>query len=224
MLKIRSIPYSGARRLGDSTERRRFWSHEGPRFEYIVKMRYLAGFIAMAMAAPLAAQDLTLADFQAGLMNAPGWAWRGFADRVMGGRSDLIEPGVVNTPDGPALRLAGKVVTKGGGFIQVRLDHEAGRFDASGYAGVELRLSAPPGGRYYVFVRTKDNAFPWSYYGAPLELAGGPQTLRLPWGAFKAEGTLRKELRAQSLENIALVAAYLDFEPDLKIYRVGLYR
>lgn len=187
-------------------------------------MKYLVGIIAMAMSAPLAAQGLILADFQAGLTNAPGWAWRGFADRVMGGRSDLIEPGIVNTPDGPALRLAGKVVTRGGGFIQVRLDHEAGRFDASGYAGLELTLSAPPGGSYYVFIRTRDNAFPWSYYGALLELTGGLQTLRLPWSAFKAESTLRKELRAQFIENFALVAAYLDFEPDLKIYRVGLYR
>lgn len=24
--------------------------------------------------------------------NAPGWLWRGFADRVMGGRSDLVGP------------------------------------------------------------------------------------------------------------------------------------
>lgn len=176
------------------------------------------------MALPLAAQDLLLSDFQAGLANAPGWLWRGFADRVMGGRSDLVEPGIINTPEGLALRLAGRVVTKGGGFIQVRLEKEGGRFDASPYAGIELTLSAPPGGRYYAFLRTKDNVFPWSYYGALLELDGSLQTLRLPWGAFKAESTLRKAPRAQFMESIALVAAYLDFEPDLKIYRVGLYR
>ncbi len=191
---------------------------------YIQRMRYLIGLLAVTMALPLAAQDLLLSDFQAGLVNAPGWLWRGFADRVMGGRSDLVEPGIVNTPEGLALRLAGRVVTKGGGFIQVRLEKEGGRFDASSYAGIELTLTAPPGGRYYAFLRTKDNVFPWSYYGALLELDGSLQTLRLPWSAFKAESTLRKAPRAQFMESIALVAAYLDFEPDLKIYRVGLYR
>jgi hypothetical protein len=187
-------------------------------------MNYMIGFLALALALPLYAQNLPLADFQAGLTSAPGWTWRGFADRVMGGRSDLVEPGIINTPDGLALRLAGKVVTRGGGFIQVRLDHAAGRFDASGYTGVELVLSAPPGGGYYAFLRTKDNVFPWSYYGALLELDGSVQTVRLPWSSFKAESTLRKAARVRYLENIALVAAYLDFEPDLKIYRVGLYR
>jgi hypothetical protein len=35
---------------------------------------------------------------------------------------------------------------------------------------------------------------------------------------------MRKAPRIEYMENIALVAAYLDFEPDLKIYSVGLYR
>ncbi len=187
-------------------------------------MKYMIGMLAATIALPLSAQGLLLSDFQAGLSSAPGWSWQGFADRVMGGRSDLVEPGIVNTPEGLALRLAGKVVTRGGGFIQVRLEKEGERFDASPYAGVELVLSAPPGGRYYVFLRTKDNVFPWSYYGALLELGPGVQTVRLPWSAFKAESSMRKVPRVQFLESVALVAAYLDFEPDLKIYRVGLYR
>ncbi|MBU0956843.1 MAG: CIA30 family protein [Spirochaetes bacterium] len=187
-------------------------------------MKYIIGLLAISMTFPLNAQDLVLADFQAGLFSAPDWTWQGFADRVMGGRSDLVEPGIVNTPDGLALRLAGKVVTKGGGFIQVRLENENGRFDATAYAGIELVLSAPPGGSYYAFLRTKDNVFPWSYYGALLELDGSLQTLRLPWSAFKPESALRRTPRVQYMESIALVAAYLDFEPNLKIYRAGLYR
>jgi len=187
-------------------------------------MKYIMICATFALAFPLAAQNFVLADFSTGLDNAPGWRWQGFADRVMGGRSDLVAPGIVNTADGLALRLAGKVVTRGGGFIQVRLEKTAGLFDARDYAGVELLVSAPPGGQYYVFVRTKDNVFPWSYYGAMLELTGQLQTIRLPWAAFKAESTLRKTIRVEYLANLALVAAYLDFEPDLKIYRVALYR
>lgn len=80
-----------------------------------------------------AGQDLVLSDFPAGLSQAPGWVWEGFADTVMGGNSSLASPGIINTPSGPAYRLTGKVVTKGSGFIQVRLDHQAGRFAASTY-------------------------------------------------------------------------------------------
>ncbi|MFH2113002.1 MAG: CIA30 family protein [Spirochaetota bacterium] len=169
-------------------------------------------------------QDLVLSDFPTGLAQATGWVWEGFADTVMGGNSRLASPGIVNTPAGPAYRMTGQVVTKGGGFIQVRLDHPAGRFDASTYMGVEVVLDAPAGGSYYVFLRTKDNLFPWSYYGALLDLPGGKQTIRLPWNSFEAKSTLRRIIRTDRLLNVALVAAFKDFEPDLKIYRVNLYR
>lgn len=120
--------------------------------------------------------------------------------------------------------MTGQVVTKGGGFIQVRLDHPDGRFDASTYTGVEVVLDAPEDGNYFVFLRTKDNIFPWSYYGALLDLPGGIRTIRLPWTAFEAKSTLRKTIRTDRLLNVALVAAFKDFEPDLKIYRVSLFR
>jgi hypothetical protein len=202
-------------------------------------MKRFIAILAISMALPLtgktlAAQgtvqpdqileDFVLADFPAGLIQAPGWQWKGFADRVMGGKSDLASPGIVNTPSGLAYRLAGKVVTKGGGFIQVRLDRPAGPFNASAFSGVEVIVDAPAGGKYYVFLRTRDNFFPWSYYGALLDLPGGLRTVRLPWSAFKAEATLRKGIRRAGINNVALVAAYLDFEPDLKIYRVAFYR
>ena len=206
-------------------------------------MKHVITILALSLAMPLSSRlqaqqpvgqgsasqdrigrDLVLSDFPAGLAQAPGWVWEGFADTVMGGNSSLANPGIVNTPTGPAYRLAGKVVTKGGGFIQVRLDHPSGRFDASDYAGVEVVLDAPPGGSYFVFVRTRDNLFPWSYYGALLDLPGGIRTLRLPWSSFEGQSTLRKTIRPDRLSNVALVAAFKDFEPDLKIYRVSLYR
>lgn len=187
-------------------------------------MKYLMAVLCASLALPVFSQGLILADYGAGVLNAPGWKWTGFADRVMGGRSDLMQPSVVETPQGKALRLAGKVVTKGGGFIQVRLGHQGGKFDASMYAGVELVVSAPPGGRYFTFLRTADNFFPWSYYAAPLDLNGSVQTIRLPWSSFKAEAVDVQSPRVKNLESLALVAGFLDFEADLKIYRLGLYR
>jgi hypothetical protein len=212
---------------------------DGLVFQYIQTMKQFMTILTLSMALPLTIQhlaaqetvqpdpvpqDFVLADFPAGLAQAPGWQWEGFADRVMGGKSDLVSPGIVNTPDGPAYRLAGKVITKGGGFIQVRLDRLAGPFNASDFSGVEVIVDAPAGGKYYVFLRTRDNFFPWSYYGALLDLPGGRRTIRLPWTAFKAEATLRRDVRTTGIANVALVAAYLDFEPDLKIYRVAFYR
>lgn len=185
---------------------------------------FLSALPLVLMALPLAAQDFVLFDYSAGVPQQTGWEWQSFADRVMGGKSDLITPSVVNTPDGPAWRLAGKVVTKGGGFIQVRLEKQKGNFDASAFSGIEVSVSAEAGGSYFVFLRTKDNFFPWSYYSAPLALTGGKQTVRLPWSAFSAESTGRKTVRAESLSSVALVAAFKDFDADLKIYRVALYK
>ena len=191
-------------------------------------MRYLALLIALPLAAVpaanLAAQEYVLSDYPAGFAQASGWVWEAFADRVMGGKSELVPPLVANTADGPALRLAGKVITKGGGFIQIRLRHEGGLFDASGFAGVELTAEAAPGGRYFVFLRTKDNFFPWSYYAAPLDFTGGKLSFRLPWSAFEAESTGRKTVRPRYLSSIAMTAAFLDFNADLKIYRVSLFK
>lgn len=142
----------------------------------------------------------------------------------MGGKSDLTPPTVVNTAEGPALVLAGKVVTKGGGFIQVRLKTEAGKFDASAYAGVEVVVSAPAGGNYFVFLRNQDTFFPWSYYGSSLNVSPEKRTVRIPWSAFGAQSVGRKQFRSDRLTSVALVAAFKDFDPYLKIYRVALYR
>ncbi len=180
--------------------------------------------IPFLMPLPLFAQDLVLADQGAQLFQAPGWIWESFADTVMGGNSVLVPPRVIVTDEGPALRLAGTVVTKGGGFIQTRLKYEEKSFDASVYAGIEVSVAAPEGGNYFVFLRTKDNFFPWSYYSAPLAVSGGKQTFRLPWSAFSAASTGKKAVRPDRLTSIALTAAFKDFVSDLSIYRVALYQ
>ncbi len=175
-------------------------------------------------ALPLGSQELILADFPAGVVQDDGWAWESFSDRVMGGRSDLVPPGITGEGDDRALRLAGTVNTKGGGFIQVRLRRERGTIDASSWKGIEVTLAAPAGGAYFLHVRTADNRMPWSYYGAPLEWPGGKVTLRIPWSRFEGVSTGRRELRAEVLTSVALVAAEKDFTADLAVTRITLYR
>ncbi len=141
----------------------------------------------------------------------------------MGGKSLLVPPTVVDTDGGKALLLAGKVITKGGGFIQVRLKHQDGLYDASGYTGVELEVDARTPTSWYVFIRTKDNLFPWSYYGASISPTLQKSVIRIPFSAFKAESTGKKAIRTQFLSSVALVAAYEDFNAYMRIYQVGFY-
>lgn len=180
--------------------------------------------VLAAAAGSLSAESYTISDSGASPSETPGWEWEYFADTVMGGNSEISTPLVLDTEDGKALLLAGRVVTKGGGFIQVRLKFEEKYFDASPYTGVEMELSAPEKGSYFVFLRTRDNIFPWSYYSAPVEMSPARTTIRIPWSDFTAESTLRKTVRTQFLSSIALTAAFEDFNAYSNIYRVGLYR
>lgn len=154
-----------------------------------------------------------------------GWVWEAFADRVMGGKSELANPVIMESDDGQkALLLAGRVITKGGGFIQVRLRHEKGKFDASAYSGIEIEVDARTPNSWYVFVRTRDNFFPWSYYRAQFTPLPERSVIRIPWNAFAAESTGRKAIRPEYLSSIGIVAAFEDFNAYMRIYRVGLYR
>lgn len=187
-------------------------------------MRLLLLFMLFGAAFGISASDhLVLADFTKNHIAEPGWVWQGFTDRVMGGRSDIEYVGLIDTGEGIALKLSGQVVTRGGGFIQVRLQHANGIFDASPYAGIEVEVQAPAAGSYYMFARTRDNTLPWSYYGAQLEVTETRSVLRIPWSAFSGQAVSRSAIRPQLLSSIAFVAAYDDFLADLYVYRVSLY-
>lgn len=181
--------------------------------------------LLMLLAVPASADTVLLADFPNRMFELPGWRWQGLADTVMGGRSTLESPRIVMTEDGPALRLAGEVVTRGGGFIQVRLQRETEYFDASGFSGIEVDLDAAEGGRYYLFVRTADNRLPWSYYSALLDVPKSRESIRVPWSAFSSRGAWGSpSLRTESISSIAVVAAEEDFQAELNLYQLGLYR
>ncbi|AEJ18448.1 CIA30 family protein [Gracilinema caldarium] len=139
-------------------------------------------------------QFFTISDLSASPSEQPNWVWEAFADRVMGGKSELAEPLIIQVDESKALVLAGRVVTKGGGFIQVRLRNTKGLFDASAYSGVKLT----PG---------------------PTR-----STIRIPWSAFVAESTGKKAVRTNYISSVALVAAFEDFNAYMRIYRVAFYR
>jgi hypothetical protein len=170
------------------------------------------------------AQGYTISNLSSTPAETSGWVWESFADKVMGGKSELTPPAVIDGEGGKALLLAGRVITKGGGFIQVRLKYGDELFDASSWAGVEIEVDSPAEGSYFVFLRTKDNFFPWSYYGASFKPTPKRTTIRIPWSAFKAESTTKKTVRTQLLSSVALVAAFTDFNAYLRIYSVRFYK
>lgn len=190
--------------------------------------------------------ELVLADFPNQISNLPNWHWRNFADTVMGGKSYLVPPEIVDTPEGYALRLTGQVETQGGGFIQIRLQREKeaergtsfiseqeynkqygredGIFDASQFKGVTVDLKAAQGGSYFIFIRTRDNFFPWSYYASSIDVPAQRGSISIPWSEFTGQSTLRKSIRPRFLRSIAFVAAFKDFTANLYIYRLSLYK
>jgi len=188
-----------------------------------MRIMMIVSMLAMASVA-VWAQSYTLSNLSASPSESPGWVWESFADRVMGGKSELTPPAVIEAEGGKALLLAGKVITKGGGFIQVRVKYGDDLFDASQWSGVEIEVDSPAEGSYFVFLRTKDNFFPWSYYGAAFKPSSSRSKIRIPWSAFGAESTSRKIVRPQLLSSVALVAAFEDFNAYLRIYSVKLYK
>jgi hypothetical protein len=60
-------------------------------------MKTIASLLAMPMAFVAAsAQDYTISNLPVSPSETAGWIWESFADRVMGGKSELVPPAVVD--------------------------------------------------------------------------------------------------------------------------------
>ncbi len=156
-----------------------------------------------------------------------GSQWRGFTDRVMGGRSDM-QVGYREL-DGPGeqavLHLRGQVrLDNNGGFIQARLPLSAngGDFDATGYRGIAVRVRGAPG-PYYLHLRNRSTWRPWQYYGARIEVGPDWRDQIIPFSAFEGR-SIRRELDLSSLRTLGVVAYGEAFEADIEVARIELVR
>lgn len=187
--------------------------------------RPFAVLAALALSIPItmaATPTLLVDDFSRGDgRSALGTAWQGFTDRVMGGRSDM-RAGLIALDDGRALAMAGQVrLDNNGGFIQVRLPLAAsGRFDASGYSAIGLRVRGRPG-PYYVHLRSADTRLPWQYYRAPIAVGEDWQDVRIEFSDFTPEA-LRSPLDRSRLQSLAVVAYGEAFEAAIEVARIEL--
>ena len=167
---------------------------------------------------------LVLSDFAGGddQVSSLGTNWRGFSDRVMGGRSNGTTDFAVI--DGRAcLRLTGDVNTRGGGFIQMALPLAKGRqaFDASGYDGFELDVFGNDES-YNAHLRTTDVRWYSQSYRVSFEAPPKWTKVRLPFSSFKPY-ELDAPLDTEKLVQLGLLGWMRDFEADLAVSRLALY-
>jgi hypothetical protein len=153
-----------------------------------------------------------------------GTTWEGFTDRVMGGRSDM-QAEVVATDIGPVLRMTGSVsLANNGGFIQVRLPLSSrGSFDAGDYSGFRLRVRGS-GDQYFLHTRTSQNIFPWAHFVAGLPVTEEWQTVDVPFTEFRPESSNASTFDISRLKSVAIVAAKAEFEAEIEVSSIGLYR
>jgi len=155
-----------------------------------------------------------------------GNSWQGYTDRVMGGLSDMT---MARESEGgiPHLALAGEVSLKNnGGFIQAELrlaQDGKSSFDARNYKGVRLLARAESEG-YYLFLRTSNIFFPWSFYMAPLAVTGQWQEVRVPFSRFtKGDFGAFFSLDLAELASVAVVAYKREFSAKIDIREIGFY-
>lgn len=188
---------------------------------------FLVGLFVFGAHLPIYAGEgdyLLIDDFSSDLSYL-GTPWEGFTDRVMGGRSD-ISAGIVRDGEEPFMRMRGRVsLENNGGFIQVRLKFEKrGFFDASAYRGVRIKARGT-GDHYYIHLRTSKTIFPWKYYSAPLPVSQDWVEIELPWTLFTGGDYGRlPDLTVDKLKSIAITAAKAEFDADIEISEIGLYR
>ena len=151
--------------------------------------------------------------------SALGTEWRGFTDRVMGGRSDMTV-GYMDGPDGPVLRLSGQVrLDNNGGFIQARVPLTTGDdFDATDFSGIAIGVRGTPG-PYYLHLRTRHTSRPWQYYRAAIEVGPEWQDQVIPFSAFEGR-SIRRNLDLGTLRSLGVVAYGEAFEADIEVARI----
>lgn len=168
-----------------------------------------------------------LDDFSQGARRSRvGTAWEAFTDGVMGGRSRMTA-GIVTDSTAPYLRMTGDVsLENNGGFIQVRLPlaERGDQLNASEFRGFELEVRGT-GSDYFLHLRTSRNRQPWAHYAAALPVSRQWQTVRVPFDSFRPDFSTRRTLPdLRRLTSVAVVAGNAEFDADISVRRIGMYR
>jgi len=170
-----------------------------------------------------ATNKLMLSSFTNGYM-LPGAGWRGFSDRVMGGVSNAeLESAMIAGKS--CIRLTGDVTRESnGGFIQMALSFGRNyeELDASAYNGIEL-LVYGNNEDYNLHIRTSDCGWHDESYRMTFFAEPAWQRVRVPWDAFEANG-VKEPLNSSHLQRIAILGWMREFEADVSLAEISLYR
>jgi len=149
--------------------------------------------------------------------------WRGFSDRVMGGRSDAnLE--ISNVAGKNCARLTGTVTRESnGGFIQMALafgDRNAA-LDGSAYRGIELLIHGN-NEDYNVHVRTADCGWYDESYRKTIFVKPEWQRVQIAWDEFEPNG-LSAPLDSSTINRIAVLGWMREFTADVALAEISLY-
>ena len=147
--------------------------------------------------------------------------WVYLADTVMGGVSKG-SANIIDTPEGQAINLFGKVSTQNnGGFIQVRVNMPTGA--ATEFKGIKLKVKGN-GDEYFVHIRNSSSKLPWHYYSKSFIAKNEWQVIELPFSEFlRSSNFIRKKMKVESIKTIGLVAYGKDYDADVSIISMSFY-
>jgi hypothetical protein len=149
--------------------------------------------------------------------------WRLVTDDVMGGVSRATTNEVV-CKGRKAICMRGNVsLDNGGGFVQLALDlaPQAGAFDASRFAGIELDTLGN-GERYGIHLRSMELTRPQQSYRQSFVAPRDWTTLTFPFAGFRPHRT-DLSLNTTQLRRIGLIAIGRELTAGLAIARVAFY-
>jgi hypothetical protein len=149
--------------------------------------------------------------------------WRLVTDEVMGGVSRAMKSDVVHKGRKANCMCGNVSLDNGGGFIQLALDlaPDAGAFDASRFAGIEIDALGN-GERYGIHLRSTEFTRPQQSYRQSFVATPEWEILRFPFEQFTPHRT-DLALNTARLRRIGLVAIGREITAKLCVARVAFY-
>ena len=173
----------------------------------------------------MAQPDLQIIDDRSSgdLSTLNGDHWSLVTDNVMGG----VSQGRLTTTsieDRKCLRMQGEVkLDNNGGFVQMSLNiSDAFLHNITEYSGIMLQVYGNEQ-QYNIHLRTTDVSLPWQSYRSTLYAPSEWKTIHLPFSEFRPH-SVDYPMDIAKLKRVGIVAIGREFEADLCIGKLALYR
>jgi hypothetical protein len=168
---------------------------------------------------------LLVDDFsQDGGLSSLGTPWRSITDQVMGGVSTGSHS--FEVIDGKrCIRLRGRIsLDNNGGFVMIALNLDPNQrlLDASDYKGLRLQIRGNDQD-YLVHLKTNQTPGHSQYYTARFNAPDRWQTIEIPFNSFTGKN-VSERINTSQLRRIGILGAWREFNADVAVARVELYR